>query len=284
MQKLGLASPRGGRVFSYGLDFSPAFRQRTGLGAANSRAAFFLNRQILGPYNNVLDRVEATEATDLTSFVPRPRELAPADYDPALVGSLLPWLRNAAVEHVLSLDPLEDPALRLLAEVPVVGESSIRAYSVADPTPPGYVACRVLVAPIADEGLARSYQGGFDLRSDVVLERPGSATCARGRADRERMSPGEERFATESDGDGYLVVRASYASGWRAEVDGRPVVVLRANGKHRAVAIAAGRHHVIFRYEPPGLRVGLLVGAACGLALALVFARPPLRGEPVTRA
>ena len=103
----------GGRVFSYGLDHSPAFRAFLARGGARlGLASFYLNRQILAPYNNVLDRVEAPEATDLTSFVPRPRELGPADYDPAAAGALLPWLRNASVSRVLSLDPLEHPGAR----------------------------------------------------------------------------------------------------------------------------------------------------------------------------
>jgi uncharacterized membrane protein YfhO len=94
------------------------------------------------------------------------------------------------------------------------------------------------------------------------------------------MRPGEERLAAEADGDGYLVVRASHARGWRAFVDGRPAAVLRANGKHRAIPIGAGRHAVTLVYEAPGLRVGLAVFTAALVGLAYVMARPPGRGEP----
>ena len=72
-----------GRVFSYGLDHSPSFRRLLAAGGPKlSLASFFVNRQVLAPYNNVLDLVPATEATDLTSFVPRARELGPEDYAP----------------------------------------------------------------------------------------------------------------------------------------------------------------------------------------------------------
>jgi uncharacterized membrane protein YfhO len=70
------------------------------------------------------------------------------------------------------------------------------------------------------------------------------------------------------------VIRASFARGWRAALDGRPVEVRRANGKHMAVMVPAGRHQVEIRYEPPGRRAGLAVTAAAVLAaLALSLRR-----------
>ncbi len=40
-----------------------------------------------------------------------------------------------------------------------------------------------------------------------------------------------------------------------------PAPVLRANGKHRAVAVPAGKHEVVLRYEPPGLAAGIGLSA-----------------------
>jgi hypothetical protein len=266
----------GGRVFSYGLDQSPAFREgRAARGPRLSLAAFYLSRQLLGGYSSVLDRVEAAETTDLTSFVPRPRELGPDDYDPTRVGRLVPWLRNAAVSRVLSLDPLEDPALRLLAQVTVVeGATPIRIYAVDEPGPRVYLACRVVSVPDQERATSAPYAEGFDLAHDVALEggaRP--AACHEGRVIPTPTPPGLERYVSESDGEGYLVVRGSFARGFVAVVDGRPAAVLRANGKHRAVWVPAGRHGVELRYVPPGLGVGLaLTGlAAAGLVLVAVF-------------
>lgn len=273
MAALGPA-PAGGRVFSYGLDHSPAFRRVQGLGSATSLAAFYLNRQLLGPYNNILDRALTPEATDLTSFVPRPRELGPADYAPDAADRLVPWLKNAAVSRVLSLDPLESPSLRTEAEVPAVGGASVRVYALRDPAPMSYVACRVIAAATPAEALAGPYGPGFDAGRDVLLEARGRAACSSGRATREDFAPGDESFSAEADGGGILVVRASFARGWRAFVDGRPAEVLRANGKHRAVPIPAGRHEVRFRYEPPGLLFGLTVSGLSGLALAGLLWRP----------
>jgi uncharacterized membrane protein YfhO len=84
----------------------------------------------------------------------------------------------------------------------------------------------------------------------------------------------------QSDGPGYLVTRDSFASGWRATVDGRAAPVLRANGKHRAVAVPGGRHRVEMRYHPPGLALGIALTGIAAVAGAVAWARPVLRDEP----
>ena len=180
--------------------------------------------------------------------------------------------------RVLSLDLLDHPDLRLLGEIPVVTSlATVRVYGLARPAPPAYLACRVLRVSGAEEGLARPYQADFDPARDVALELEGRATCRTGQAALVTRGSREETYETEADGDGHLVVRASFARGWTALVDGRPAVVHRANGKHRAVAVPAGRHQIALRYEPPGLRLGLALSALSGLAFAWAFFRPRAR-------
>jgi len=279
MVALRLHDLGGGRVFSYGIDWSPAFRAFLAQGRGPLRlASFSLNRQVLAPYNNVVDRVEAPEATDLTSFVPRSRELAPAHYDPRAVGTLLPWLRNAAVSRVLSLDPLEHPDLEQLARVPMGAGLFIHAYRLRDPGSRAYVACRVVRADPAD-ALRRPYAADFDAARDVALAEEAQASCRDGRARGGEEAPSAERYDVHADGAGVLVVRASFARGWSATVDGLPAPVLVANGKHRGVPVPAGDHEVRLRYRAPGLYVGLSAALISALALASLLvlsrSRPP---------
>jgi hypothetical protein len=270
---LRLSDLDGGRVFSYGADASPAFRAFLAQGGPGlGLRSFFVNRQLLAPYTNMLDRVEAPEATDLTSFVPRARELGLEDYDPARVAGLLPWWRNAAVSRVLSLDPLEHRALEPLASIPVGAGTAIHAYRVRDTGPRAFVACRAVVVSAAD-AIHEPYAPGFDVGRDVALEEPAAADCTTGRASREASVPGDERYVAELDGRGLLVVRDSFARGWKAWVDGRPVAVLRADGKHRAVPLGPGHHELRLRYEPPGLRAGLAAAVGSALLLGIVWAR-----------
>jgi hypothetical protein len=271
----------GGRVFSYGVDHSAAFREllrggRQGL----TLTSFFIHRQLLGPYANVLDGIEAAESNELTSFVPRERELAAENYEPARAAELVPWLRNAGVARVLSLDPLQVRELVAIGRVdagpPGVG---IHVYGL-DAWPRASLACRATWVASRDEAFAFPYRATFDPWAEVALESRGGhgpdATprpCARGQARRTAFSPAEERYGVETSDGAYLVVRASHARGWKAWVDGAPTPVMRANGKHRAIAVAPGSHEVVLRYEPPGLWLGALASGAalvaCGLVLAL---------------
>ena len=268
----------GGRVFSYGLDHSPAFREWLGRGGkALTLTGLYLHRQILGPYANVIDGVEAAEAGDLTGLAPRERELAPAAYEPGRVGELLPWFRNAGVARVLSLDPLSHPELVPLATVPI-GGTAIHVYGL-NTWPRASLACRATPVASPEQALALPYRKGFDPWREVALVREGGegpddalpATCTKGRARLTSRTAGEERYEVEANASAYLVVRASHARGWRGFVDGVPQPVLRANGKHRAVAVNAGRHEVVLRYEPPGLLAGAAVSLLALLAVAVLF-------------
>ena len=55
---------------------------------------------------------------------------------------------------------------------------------------------------------------------------------------------------------GVLVLSDTYYPGWRAEVDGRPVPVLRANHVFRGVALEAGDRRVVFTFESTYLAAG----------------------------
>jgi uncharacterized membrane protein YfhO len=69
-----------------------------------------------------------------------------------------------------------------------------------------------------------------------------------------------------------LVLLDTYASGWKAEVDGRPVRIYPANLAFRAVEVPPGTHEVDFRYAPLSVTLGLaLSGAGWLLAGALAL-------------
>ena len=288
MAALRLADLDGARVFSYGHYHSPAFRELMGRGGSMlTLTNFYLHRQLLGPYASVLDHVEVPEATDLTSLAPRECELSAEFYDPARVGDLLPWLRNAGVARVLSLDPLSHPALVPLASVPAGPQGvAIHVYGF-DPWPRASLACRATAVDTRVRALNAPYRPGFDPWREVALERQGGegpddalpATCTKGRARRTSWTASEERYEIETNASAYLVVRASYARGWQASVDGVPAPVLRANGKHRAVAVSAGRHEVVLRYEAPGFLPGLVVSVASLLVAAVLLAIGARRGR-----
>jgi hypothetical protein len=244
--------------------------------------SFYLNRQLLGPYLNSIDRVRVPDDKDLTSFTPRPPELRPEDYAPARVSHLLGWMRQAAVQRVLTLDQLDHPDLRLRTSVAVGPPGvSIQVYELARPAPFAYVACVSRPARSQDEALALALRPELDLEREAVLEGEAGPPpgCTFGQVRSLRNLPASREYAVQADGPGFLVERENFARGWRAEVDGRPAAVLRANGKHRAVAVPSGAHEVVLRYEAPGLRVGALVSLLSVVATGWLLARPRPRSD-----
>ncbi len=266
----GLDRLDGGRVFTYGTAVSPAFaafldrRVPGGLLLAS-----FVKRQMLGSYVHVLDGIETVPADDVGAFVFTPPEIAPDEYDPRLVDRILPRLRNSAVSRVISLDPLDHPDLDLTTTVPTgVDGLDIRIYALRDTWPRAYVACHAVHAPDRVAAWSRAFAVDFDPRSDVALEQPGTAGCSSGVVRRASGVPGHDVYDVDVvGGPGYLVTRDSYARGWTAHAGADELAVVRANGKHRAVALGPGHHRIVLDYEPPGLRRGIW-GLALGIALA----------------
>jgi hypothetical protein len=143
-------------------------------------------------------------------------------------------------------------------------------YELADPWPRGYLACRAIAAGNEEDALSRPLAPGFDPASDVALEDPGPTSCHQGLVRRLPARPGLEAYDVEADGTGYLVSRDRFARGWAARVDGVSAPVLRANGKHQAVPVPAGRHRVELRYQAPGLRAGAGTTALAAAGLVLL--------------
>jgi len=76
---------------------------------------------------------------------------------------------------------------------------------------------------------------------------------------------GDELSLSVDAGDGgYLLLSEVWYPGWRAELDGAEVPVLRANGIFQALHLPPGPHEVELRYRPPSYLVSLCVSGAAG--------------------
>lgn len=78
-------------------------------------------------------------------------------------------------------------------------------------------------------------------------------------------------FETEASGPALVVVAQSYYHWWRAEVDGQPARLWRANHAYQALEVPAGRHRVTFVYADSSFRIGAAISLAtllgCGVAV-----------------
>ena len=63
--------------------------------------------------------------------------------------------------------------------------------------------------------------------------------------------------------------------GWKATVDGAPVRILRADRGLRAVTLPAGRHRVVFTFDPMSVRLGSWLSLAALIAIVALLVVPP---------
>jgi hypothetical protein len=72
---------------------------------------------------------------------------------------------------------------------------------------------------------------------------------------------------------GWLLLLDSYYPGWKAEVDGNPAEVFRADGFFRTVKIPAGKHQIVFNFAPTFLKKSFWIsGVGFLIWLGLIIA------------
>ena len=239
---------RAGRVYTCPIETSPAFHQ--GLAARGQDHevwSFAVLLETLTPFFNVPLRVPTALSPDTTMLVPTERILTPEEGSCTPLAPLLPRLREAGVSTLVSLDPLEDPALR-----------------------PLFVLAPQRIRPVA----VHAY-GLVDTSPRVELVGGGAIGALSETANRLELE-------VASDGPTTLRLRDAWAPGWTANVDGSRVALPPA--RHRELALPPGRHQVRFEFTPPGWRGALAVHAlAVAAGLWLFFEGDARGGRPSAR-
>jgi hypothetical protein len=202
---------------------------------------FLVMRDSLFPHFSMHERVATALGEDLTGLVPLGRTasgLSCAAFD-----DMADRLREAAVTHVSSLEPLTSAHLQPVASFtsPAIDPAIVHVYALRDPLP-----------RIALLGAAGSVRVLAERSDTLALEVTAAA-------------------------DAEVLVRDGYGSGWSATLGGRPVRILEHERRHRRVAVPAGTHRLEMRYRPPGLTFGLIVFFLSAAALLILF-RP--QGPP----
>jgi hypothetical protein len=154
---------------------------------------------------------------------------------------------------------------------PVVRDGSFVLLRVPDPAPLAsfLTSCRRVERP--DDALDAVEAPDFDPRGEVVLDSARGVACGPtagtgGSVESIAAGPQEVRIEVRAPAAGVALVRNSWDEGWHATVDGRPAPVLHADYLDQGVAVPAGRHVVVLRYDDPSVGLGLL-GTALAVAL-----------------
>jgi hypothetical protein len=105
------------------------------------------------------------------------------------------------------------------------------------------------------EELIRSgWPTGIDPKRTLLLERapahPPAGDAGEGTARIVDYGNTEVTVDVESDMGGFLLLTDAWHPWWRAEIDGVPAAILKADVLFRAVEVAPGRHRIRFTFHP----------------------------------
>ena len=130
---------------------------------------------------------------------------------------------------------------------------------------------------VADfEELLRSGWPDVDPKRTVLLDRPSNGVPSDGKSGDgtvriARYANTEVVIDVDSRAGGMLVLNDVWHPWWRAEVDGAPTEIFKANVLFRAVPVGPGRHQVRFSFHPIA---GAFAELKNKLAAKLSTARP----------
>ena len=106
-------------------------------------------------------------------------------------------------------------------------------------------------------------------KSDFSFLKPGGE----GRVKLTSYAANEARYEVESPNGGMVVFSEVYYPGWTAAVDGSETEVGRANYVLRAINVPAGKHEVVFTFNPKSVHDTEIVAY---VALGFLFMLPVL--------
>ena len=130
-------------------------------------------------------------------------------------------------------------------------------------------------AATPDEEIA--FLGSVDLKRQAVIGKDMSVSTFAPADSTDTIvltsyAPNELKYHYSASADRLAVFsEIYYPNGWKAEVDGKPVDVLRADWTLRAAELPAGEHDVVMRFKPDSYAVGAGVSRASSITLILLL-------------
>jgi hypothetical protein len=179
------------------------------------------------------------------------------------------------VRYFVRLARLDAPGAKLLGET-----GPYTVYVNENAFPRAYLVGTTYIENDAEKAIEYIFSGKFDPAFEVVLDRPidvGSGSISYPtEAEITRYTNNEAVIDYESPAPAILYFSDLYYPGWRAELDGEPVDITRANVVGRAVYAPPGNHEVRFYYKPRSFIAGLIATCVFLLIYAGLFATESL--------
>jgi hypothetical protein len=138
-----------------------------------------------------------------------------------------------------------------------------------DALPRAYVPERVESKASDDEILQALAEPDFDPARVAYLNEPLQLPDpVRGEALIDSEIPTRIVVTAQMETPGLVVLADLWFEGWKAELNGEPVPILRTNYAVRGVAVPAGESRLVFSYEPAGFTTGVRLMTLALLVLA----------------
>jgi len=102
---------------------------------------------------------------------------------------------------------------------------------------------------------------------EVLLTESAVTMESAGRVEIVSETPTSLTLAVQADRPGLVVQTDSWYPGWTASLDGARVPLVVADLVFRGVAVPAGSHELVLRYEPPAITAALRAAVGCLLIL-----------------
>ena len=224
------------------------------------------------------------------SSIPSYHHKSVGGYSPAklqryqdLIGHYLNGEINAIYQSMQGISSIQD-AEEKLPSTPVLNALNTRYIILGGEYPPvvnanalgnAWFVDGVVSAATPDEEIA--FLGSVDLKRQAVVGKDMSAVTAAPADSTDAIvltsyAPNELRYHYTASADRLAVFsEIYYPDGWKAEVDGVPVDVLRADWTLRAAQLPAGTHDLVMRFEPASYRIGANVSRASSIVLILLL-------------
>ena len=81
-----------------------------------------------------------------------------------------------------------------------------------------------------------------------------------------RYEPQRVELVASLQHPGLVILADTYYPGWKLTIDGQPAPIYRTNRLMRGAAVKAGRHTLVYTYDPDSFRIGgalSIVGLLC---------------------
>jgi hypothetical protein len=182
------------------------------------------------------------------------------------------------VRWVLSPKPLNTPGLESAGRATLIyngDPADVVIYRNANAMPRAWLVGAYRLVKDDAAALAAVQADDFDPARQAVLTAPPPlepSPGADGSVIVENYRLHEITLRVQTDTPRLLVLsEIYYPQGWQATVDGVAVPILQADYVLRAVALTAGDHQIVFRFDPWDVRVGLVISIAAAVLIVLGF-------------